>query len=218
MKTISIPVNDRPHLLREVLSSIRANSGWRDWRIVFSCEPPVKEVTEQLMIGIHDALTSRNAVKLGCWANTFHAASVAMELGSELNLYLEDDYLISKDALALVDQWSQAVNGGVLCLRRPHEKQDSFLPRIVTPYQSGLFGCGFAWTAQDWPIVRKQWNTVAPMWDIAMEGLPLTQWRPLLNRSHGIGTTGTHSRNGDDLNLFGPAYEGEPVDKFIFLP
>jgi hypothetical protein len=217
MKTISIPVNNRPDHLRDVLASIRACPTWREWTIVFSCEPPILTAIEQQTTVTPNAVVSRNEKPLGCWANTFHASTLAMALAPAVNLYLEDDYLITPDTLTLVDQWEKEIYGGVLCLRRPHAKQDSAQTNVVAPLDTGLFGCGFAWLAQDWPLVRRQWMGIAPMWDIAMHNLPLTQWRPMVNRSKGIGLIGTHSHgSGADLNLFGPAYSGPPVNKFTF--
>lgn len=223
MKTISIPVNDRPKLLSKCLASIRACPTWREWRIVFSCEPPVREATEQLMIATPGALISRNAVKLGCWENTFHAASVAMAMGSTINLYLEDDYLITPDALTLVDQWDESGHDGVLCLRRWHGDQQFDKPSTVSPANNGLFGCGFAWRSKLWPRIRSGWFYPGTMWDISIASYVwntgILQWRPLVNRSNGIGLNGTHTlRGGADLNLFGPSYDGEPVTRFTFTP
>lgn len=223
MKTISIPVNDRPHFLAKCLASIRACPTWREWKIVFCCEPPIKEATEQQLVTTPNAHICLNSTKLGCWANTFHAATVAMALGSELNLYLEDDYLITTDTLTMIDEWSKEKTEGVICLRRPHKEQKYEFPSVVEICRSGLFGCGFAWRSDMWPMIRMAWFEdceVSPghMWDISVaKALEFTdQWRPAVSRSFGIGIQGTHSVNGLDHNLFGPAYSGEPVNKFIF--
>lgn len=228
MKTISIPVNNRPDCLRAVLASIRACPTWRDWTIVFSCEPKQPHETDQLLRTIPKAIAANNPIKLGCWANTFAAAQLAMSAGSTINLYLEDDYLITPDTLTLVDQWSTSMCSGVLCLRRPHDSQDNSQISEVSPMTTGLFGCGFAWRSNLWNQVRSAWmardrDGNYAMWDISIcEDLrrnKVMQWRPLVNRSHGIGLHGTHTHgSGADLNLFGPAYDGEPINKFYFIP
>lgn len=168
---------------------------------------------------------SINTWKRGCWINTFLAADLAMSLGSSLNLYLEDDYLITTDTLRMVDQWALTMNDGVLCLRRAHDRQDTNRPSDVAAERSGLFGCGFAWRAPVWPVIREAWFTrdfenEYRMWDHSIaEGLrDVPQWRPMVNRSFGIGVNGTHSKNaGKDLNLFGPAYDGPPIKEFHFV-
>lgn len=147
-----------------------------------------------------------------------------MALGSDLNLYLEDDYLLTPDALTMIDQWNTSDFGGVICLRRPDAAQH-FPENIVTRLQSGLFGCGFAWRKDSWTGIRRAWFATDhddryTMWDLAVarQLRDTIQWRPTVNRSYGIGHIGTHSRSGADQNLFGPAYTGEPVTKFVFTP
>lgn len=184
---------------------------------VFSCEPDdgVKAVIEKG--SWKRGFVYRNNAKMGCWMNTFLAAHCAMNLGSELNLYLEDDYELSRDALTLVEQWAERDDSrtSVLCLRRPHATQEMEAQDVVRPYQCGLFGCGFAWRSELWPTIRQVWWKEAPMWDIAMEELDVPHWRPLINRSHGFGVDGTHCHQNKDPNLIGPMFGGV-VTKFKF--
>lgn len=219
MKTISIPVNNRPEHLKRVLDSIAAAEGHEEWLVVFSCEPGTAIPT------FKSSLISVNMFKRGCWVNTFLAADLAMTFGSTLNLYLEDDYLLAPDALTLVSQWNVSGKIGVLCLRRAQDRQDVNRPADVSAERSGLFGCGFAWRGPVWACVREAWfgrdfENKYRMWDHSIaEGLrDVPQWRPMVNRSFGIGLNGTHSKNaGKDLNLFGPAYDGPPVKEFHFV-
>lgn len=212
MKTISIPTNDRPGHLERVLKSVLACPGSDTWSLVFSCEPnqAVLEVVQRFRACWPEALVHVNPIQLKCWPNTFMAAQLAMAWGSELNLYLEDDYELSRDALALVEAWSQRADSDrtVLCLRRPHDSQDSGRPHTVALCRSGLFGCGFAWKAALWPMVRETWWRQGGMWDLSMETLAAEQWRPMVNRAHGFGVDGTHCHANTDPNLVGPAYEG----------
>lgn len=158
--------------------------------------------------------------------NTFLAADFAMGMGSDLNLYLEDDYLITPDSLVMVEQWACSNNPGVLCLRRPHSSQEPSAPDVVSPITSGLFGCGFAWRSEMWGMVRQGWFSEGvngyQMWDLSIDrffkDMEIPQWRPMVNRSLGIGLIGTHPHGaGEDLHLFGPCYTGEPVKTFRFL-
>lgn len=214
MKTISIPVNNRPRLLERVFDSINRASGSGQWWVVVNCEP-LSVIPHNLNLHLY---TGRNWVHAGCWSNTFIASLFSMALEAEFNLYLEDDYLLSRDALLLVESWASRPDSSetVLCLRRPHDAQDLGHPEMVSRFRSGLFGCGFAWRKELWPVIRECWWKKGPMWDIAMEQLPVPQWRPLVNRSCGIGSNGTHSHGSTDPNLFGPAFDG-CVDKFVFM-
>lgn len=215
MKTVSIPFNDRYEMLRRVVDSLDNALGIEDWTVVFNREPG-GQISKPSKC--REVIVSSNTINLGCWENTFLAAKLAMTSGSDYNLYLEDDYLIARDTLTMVDAWSVRPDShaSVLCLRRPHNQQDFSRPDLVQTYRTGLFGCGFAWRKELWPLIREVWWRRAPMWDIAMEQLNVPQWRPLVNRSHGIGTQGTHTSNGHDLNLFGPCYSGRPITHFVF--
>lgn len=226
MKTISIPTFNRPALLAQCIAAIDAAKGNAEWTVVFSCEPH-EETVKVAARWEHATYISRNAIRLGIWHNTFHAASVAMALVPSVNLYLEDDYLITPDTLTMVDQWKASGRPGVLCLRRWHESQLYNRPAVVAPAPHGLLGCGFAWRLEDWPLIRRAWfspdeHGVYSMWDIGaahfLNTARIAQWRPMVSRSNGIGTLGTHSRNGADQNLFGPAYAGTPVSEFTFVP
>jgi len=223
MKTISIPVNDRPHLLAKCLASIRACPTWREWTIVFSCEPPVKEATEQLMIATPGAHISRNSVKLGCWSNTFLACEIAHALGSTFNLYLEDDLVISPDTLRMCDAFIAEMKPGIIALRRPATSEDANQPSMIDRCKSGLFGDGFGFPRRLWIKIRAAWfdnGDGHPMWDWSVErGISwMDQWRPLIPRSTNIGLHGTHAAGAYDPNRHSPCYGGIPVSKFTFGP
>lgn len=224
MKTISIPTNDRLNHLRRVLDSVRvALSVNNGWTIVFSCEPVPSVCSAVSSVNWAPIYFQRNAVKMGCWSNTFRAADFAMAVGSTFNLYIEDDTVISPDTLALADQWRLSNRPGLLALRRPEAALKSGVANVER-LDGGLFGDGFAWRKEQWPIVRECWWTTSrhgySMWDWSMEdglkarGIP--QMRPCLNRSQNIGVLGTH-QNGFDPNRHSPCYSGPPVKDFQFL-
>jgi hypothetical protein len=223
LKAICIPTNDRPDLLAQCLDSIRAANGNQNWTLVFSCEPNQAVAELISRIGSWSIHFNRNPAKLGCRLNTFLAAAFANALGAELVLYLEDDCVISKDALLMADAFSESGKRGLLCLRRWHDTQsnDSHAVRVDL---HGLLGGGMAYRPELFPILRKYWFYQDPsmggeMWDWSVDwGLrreSISTWRPMINRSMSIGTIGTHSSSGLDLNLFGPCYEG-CESQFVF--
>lgn len=224
MKTISIPTNDRPDYLRRVLSSISRADRCEDWVIAFSCEPnvEVRKFITSLSIPYY---ASFNSTRRGCWVNTFLAVDFAMSIGSDFNLYLEDDVVISPDALVLCDEFARQLNHkDVLVLRRPHDAQTDQIDR-VTPVISGLFGDGFAFSREMWPAIRAGWfSDKMAMWDWSVQeylisrSLEIVQWRPCVNRSQNIGVQGTHTTHGTDPNHFSPCYSGTPVKEFRFEP
>lgn len=224
MKTISIPTCNRVDNLKRCLDSIRAAQGHGEWVLVFASEPN-QDVAELIKRTTWvPTYQFCNLIKLGCRLNTFMANAYAMALGSEFNLYLEDDLIISEDALVLARQFMQSSSEGILCLRRWHDSQMP-RPEIVEPSPHGLLGNGFAYRKRMWPTLAKYWfydssRAGGKMWDwtvsLGLDDEGILQWRPMLNRSRSTGVFGTHTQNGLDLNHFGPLYTGNPVDHFTF--
>lgn len=216
MKAICIPTNNRPELLTQCLGSIKAAKKNDGWTLVFSCEPnqAVAELISRL--GNWPIYFNRNPVRFGCRLNTFMAAAFAHALEADVTLYLEDDCVISPDALVLVDEFIASEKPGILCLRRWHETQSND-SRAVRPAPHGLLGDGMAFKREMFPLLRKYWfyqnsKMGGEMWDwsvdwgLCTEGVPA--WRPMINRSRNIGTIGVHTSGGSDPNHFGPCYEG----------
>lgn len=164
-----------------------------------------------------------NKEKKGCRANTHAAVQFAHDLGSDFNVYVEDDIIVSRDALTLADAFHDSRESGVLVMRRWHTTQELDKPDIVKPDFHGLLGNGFAWNRDMHSFLTGHWfvNTPKlPMWDWSVDaGLANARvlcWRPMVNRTTSIGVHGTHCTNSLDQNLFGPMYEGEPVTQFKF--
>ena len=164
---------------------------------------------------------------MGIHVNTFLAANLAHQLGSKINIYLEDDIIVSTDVLRLVDQFIVSQKPGMLCLRRWHKTQETNNPNLVQPALHGLLGNGFAWESKYWTNnIRPWWFVIDSkcggfMWDWSVSyGLDLQgiqQWRPMINRSQNIGIHGTHNNAGTDLNHFGELYTGPTVEHFEFV-
>lgn len=227
MKTISIPTNDRPEYLQRVIDSILAADGHEDWTLCFSMEPnyQTREIIGRLRVPMR---CSFNSTQKGCDANTFLAADFAFSLGAEFNLYLEEDTVISKDALTLADEFRAREDNepSVLCLRRWHASQDVVRPLDVEPANHGLLGNGFAYSMKWYrKHIRSWWFYHTPElggfgWDWSLswglEKQGIRQYRPLVNRSQNIGVSGTTTSSGHDLNHFGECYHG-PGGRFRFV-
>lgn len=230
MKTISIPTNDRPDYFQRVVDSILAAEGAKEWTLAIASEPcvEIRQMVRRMALnmGLDRVEIRENPKKQGCRKNTFLAVQFAKDLGSDFNLYLEEDTVISPDALTLCDQWLEKHLPGVLCLRRWHTAQDLNRPNeVVIQNNQGLLGDGFAFGMDLFPFLEKWWFLDDPkaggkMWDwsvdygLNLENIP--QWRPLVNRSRNIGVSGTHTSTDQDLNRFGPNAI-ERTAKFEFL-
>lgn len=160
--------------------------------------------------------------RIGCRKNTHRACERAVDAGADWIFYLEDDVVVSRDALTLCDQFIGTYLPGILCLRRWHRDQDLTVPDLVSAANHGLLGNGFLFHRSNWPFLSSWWfrEDAGPMWDwsvsYGLETNNIPQYRPLVNRSQNIGVNGTHTVNGTDPNHFGPCYAGQPVTAFKF--
>jgi hypothetical protein len=110
LRTITITAYRRPHLLETTLRSLVAND-LTGWRILIGIEPS-SLASENLRVAAKvldgcDYEATVNESKLGIKNNPFHQLDRAFAEGSELNLYLEEDLLLSPDITKLA-LWYQA--------------------------------------------------------------------------------------------------------------
>lgn len=226
MKTVSLSTNNRPDYLRRTLEALKANTGVAGWTLVVSqeacaeCQKIIDEVDWMPKI------VSVNRYIMGVTVNTFLAAQLAFRLGGEFNVYLEDDMILSPDALALADAYRLfpgSKESTLLALRRRIQNLDQ--PEVVSiSDEEGLFNCGWCAHAEQWPMIRSHWFDVEPFrykgecWDLSLGYFLLRTkakvWRPMVNRSQHIGINGTHTRAENFVNepLTGPCYSGRETE------
>jgi hypothetical protein len=117
MKTISITVHDRPQYFVRLLETLVKND-LDGWHIVVGLEPSSKK-SEQLQLiqkYIPQAEVIHNKKKLGVCENPFSLLKYIFEdLNSEINIYLEEDLVISPDVCQLA-QWYKALEDDSICL------------------------------------------------------------------------------------------------------
>jgi hypothetical protein len=213
--TITVTGKDRPDLFREMLSSLRANDleGWRvevaidgDRVLEFS------EIAKQELNGVDYELTGNRTV-LGIRLNPFCLLTKVFSEGSMLNLYLEEDFIVSPDATRLALWYHQNHRPKWACLNMVSGPcgstgflSNSFYPDIL--FESHTFNSlGFvtrrdewfsvfkpAWMGSDNPPVswRTHWG-----WDWSIYGLladsDLVAVQPAFARVTHTGVTGTFS-------------------------
>lgn len=107
-KTISLACYNRPQVLRETLDSIKEQmANLADYKLYINCEPGNNEVIDIIKnIDFIETDIVINSKQLGLNANTFAHISRAFEK-SDFNLYLEDDIVLSPDALNLFEWYME---------------------------------------------------------------------------------------------------------------
>jgi hypothetical protein len=228
MRTISIPVYNRPQYLRQCLDSIKAAEHDVDWVLVISAEPGVGPESDQVFNMIHEidwieTKISFNSFKRGIDVNTFLAADLAHQLGSTFNLYLEDDVVVGRDALIMAEWFSSspfAVEPSIMCLRRKVE--DLSKPSTLAEQNEGPLAEGLGYDTKWWPKhFRGYWlgydrRMVGFGWDWSLSWklneFKFKQYRPFVNRARNIGMIGTHTPpNWFDPERCSPEYAGKEV-------
>lgn len=101
MKTISLPVYRRPDRVRRLLETLRANKP-EGYTLFVSAEPGFPEVLDAVRsVDFMPVKLSVNRERLGLNGNIKNALVMAMDAGSEFNVALEDDIVLSPDAIRL---------------------------------------------------------------------------------------------------------------------
>lgn len=234
MFTISMPVYRRPEYLRKSLDSIRSNKDHVDWTLVISVENGAIPEVMAMVDGISfmDKRIFHCPTKMGLDNNTNRAFNLAWKQGSDANLYLEDDIVLSKDALLLCSSFfnrgrsrGYQTQEELLGLGQEFVCKDETRPKAIKtqPRVVGLLGNGFfcAFHMQD--FFNRHWFD-GRTWDLNLhcalqeEGKHIDIWRPLIPRSTQIGFHGEHCQGvSNDMNLFGPCYRGCETE-FVFEP
>lgn len=104
MNTITITAMERPALFKDLIFSLLSND-LSGWRIFIALEP--SDCTQEFFDICANSLSADqysitvNHERLGIRLNPFNAINTAYSFGSEFNLYLEEDLVISPDATEL---------------------------------------------------------------------------------------------------------------------
>ena len=104
MKTLTLTVNNRPGYLRQLLDSLRRNNVDGYDLLYCAVEPGCPEVLDVCKaIDFIPTHVHLNAERLGVRENPYQALRAVFDMGSDFNVYLEDDLLVSPDALDLAN-------------------------------------------------------------------------------------------------------------------
>ena len=118
-RTITITAMSRPHLFRGLLESLVTND-LDGWSVIVRVEPGGRAeefapIAAELLAGVDYDLRI-NSERRGITLNPFLTLDETFAVGSELNLYLEEDLLVSPDVLALAEWYERQHRDSWLCL------------------------------------------------------------------------------------------------------
>ena len=119
-KTISYAIYNRPDYLEVALEHLLQND-LQDWEILFSIDPSketdnIVRVIEEKMGKFKNYLIHINEKRLGSQLNTYISLYYVFKCQSDINIYLEDDIIISPDVTRIADWYSKIEKQDIICL------------------------------------------------------------------------------------------------------
>lgn len=210
-KTITIAAYNRPDHLRMLLDSLRAQLlPLRNFQIIVSVDAGGDKFCEVMEIAKSiDFVSSQvfhTAQNQGTNHNTFWLMDYVFDiLGTDWNVYLEDDLVLSPDAFNLVEWYIEHaeelrnygdisdIGAYCLCRLRVHGAPENI-------YLSRAFvGWGFLMAAHQWETYAKPaWFNPKKMWDTSLatyireQGPKILNAFPELSRITNTGRGGVH--------------------------
>lgn len=207
MKAICVATSGRVERFKECMRSIERNPRYKDWHLFVSKEPNA-ELDYYPAMPLH---VFRHEFQLGPALNTFMAYQMAFRFDPAMAavLYLDDDMVLSPDALQLCDWYLNSIIKDVddvgLCLCRTDETNDLSRPNSVAAKDTwmGLVGQGYFITRCQWHdfVKRRFWSHEPHYggddydWALGHSAVDMGKriLRPRLSRSQHTGIVGQHS-------------------------
>ncbi|MDR3466127.1 MAG: hypothetical protein P4M07_09300 [Xanthobacteraceae bacterium] len=230
MFTITVTGKDRPGLFRDMLVSLRGND-LTGWRVVIAIDgdrgQEFAEIARAELQGV-DFELSGNGTVLGIRLNPFRLLSRVFDAGSLLNLYLEEDLLVSPDATRLALWYHRNHRLGWACLNLVSGPCGSAGLLSNSDYPDVLFeartfnSLGFVVRRAEWhALFRPVWMgsdqpPASPAvagwrthwgWDWSVYGAiadgDMVSLQPALARATHTGAAGTYTKPGFQERAFG---------------
>lgn len=206
-KTITITAWNRPAYLRQVLDSLRAND-CSGYELFVGVEPSDRAEEIVKIVEAVDWMPRtviRNPVRLGVRGNPYTLLDRVFSRGSLLNIYLEDDVIVSPDAVRMAN-WYLETQGEREWLSLNFLNYESYpgIPCGIRAWQNfnalGMALRPFAWFHWFEPhwlddeIAKRVWKT-STGWDWSItaflkEHPEVRTLTPHLSRSNHIGREG----------------------------
>ncbi len=200
MRGITIACWNRPKNLESVLSRLKGQmADLRDYKLFISCEPGNPEVIDIVKnIDFMDTDVVLNKTRLGLNANTFSPMDRAFR-ECDFNLYLEDDYSLSSDALDLFDWYTKQdlTSIGLLMLCNIWAKEKQLDENLIYKVRK-MCGWGLVISRQQFKkYLTPAWFPKIGSWDNSLARYIRTfegiyNLVPELSRSTNIGIDGVH--------------------------
>lgn len=202
MKTMTLTVHKRPEYLAKVLDSLKANSNLQDYKLFLGIEPGDDTVVDICKsIDFMDVDFHLNVVKLGVRNNPYMTLTRAFNAGSDFNVYLESDVVVSPDMTKLTDWYLKQDHTDIMSLNLWYSNNEQFFKESQFEGESDIVksknfnALGLAITKTQWEqYLKNTWMLHKSGWDHSfiekLKNEKLYTLTPKLSRSHHIGRDG----------------------------
>ncbi len=184
-KTISYAVYNRPDYLESSLKSLIKND-LQGWEIFFSIDPSeeinnIIDVIEKTMKNFNNYSININKERLGVESNTYASLDFVFSNKSDINIYLEDDIIVSPDITQIADWYLNIEKEDIICLNllygscggRNHKS--NMYENIF--YKTQAFNSlGYILTKQQWESYFKNYWFDYSHKEVNREGKLITGW------------------------------------------
>ncbi len=215
MKTITLPIHNRPHYLKQTLDSLR-QFDLSEYTLFVNAEPGCPENVALIeSIDFMKVDLQINRAKLGVWANPHSAIDRAIEAGSTWNYHIEEDLVFSPDAFDLVEWYYNNQKDDILIYGTCHRyntTEDKNDVKLLT-HSLGFSGLGWCISRDTWIThFRDIWFNVSPKgrgmhdgwdWNVGryIQNTGFKEITPVLSRSNTVGEFGTYS-DSESFQMF----------------
>jgi len=228
-KTITLTCKNRPDYTQKVINSLKEqNKKLDDWKLYINIDPGCKEVLDickkidfietDIKIFKSDEPNIRKRID----KNTYDVMERTFSDGSDFNLYLEDDVIMSPDALNLMDWYTKQDLTDIASL-----SLCNLWDRIDMPDENLVYrvrcmsGWGFVISKLQFERYFKPAWLKKPSWDKAIANYIRTFEKvynlvPQLSRTSNIGEKGTDNGNCYRLFMIGHKYNKIRDKKFNY--
>lgn len=229
MRTITILAFNRPHYLEQCLDALAKCRGIEGYRIVVSYDGPDNPgwyVSNRVLP--HTDIFQQSNLGIDHHNSWLYDSLLAKDKPSEFIVALEDDVILSPDALELAD-WYYAVGQRdeylYMSLGDPHYRKEAPAAESYCEIHEcrSIYTSAWCFTRAAWEQMRPHWNRPLKTqlgWDWSLSfAMNEHGWKsiyPLVSRAHNIGREGVHSYpEFFDTNI-GPTVfsDGRKVDRF----
>lgn len=207
MKIITLPVATRPHYLKQMLNTLKQNN-LDGWKLYVNAEPNKDVIDVINEIDFIETSLIVNSERLGVRHNPFNVLDRAFEDGAEFVFHIEDDLILSPDALDLAnwyydtfkDNPTTHINYGMFTYESDPDRPEDI--NVIVDKFVGLGWCTFSdnwynYFQPNWfndEINKVVWGPNTWGWDWSIAAIAktqhLTSLQPLCGRSNHIGRSG----------------------------